>query len=230
LLTNEQIEYLFNFCTSNGVKYYDVQLELVDHLANAVEVEMANDPKITFEKALEKVHRSFGYMGFELLVVAKQKMIKKQNRNFFWNIFKNQFRWPKMLLFLILTVSMFTIFSINIWFIKPAYTLVLVTGGLGIPIYEFYLKVFVAKTGYEFLGLNLSFLSRFWIYPLLLPGFFRLYTSNTLFNLMPDNILIPGMSIFLSLYIISIIALWQTLSSVKKNFYKDYSKAFSIIR
>lgn len=55
MLTNEQIQSLFTFCEKHFVKYYDVQVELVDHLANAVELEMQTNPKYSFERALEKV-------------------------------------------------------------------------------------------------------------------------------------------------------------------------------
>ena len=41
MLTKEQIDYLFDFCRVNGVKPYDVQVELVDHLANGIEKELA---------------------------------------------------------------------------------------------------------------------------------------------------------------------------------------------
>lgn len=36
-LTEEQIADLFLFCEENGVRYYEVQIELVDHLASAIE-------------------------------------------------------------------------------------------------------------------------------------------------------------------------------------------------
>ena len=36
-LTNQQIEQLFTFTRQHYVEYYDLQSELVDHLANAIE-------------------------------------------------------------------------------------------------------------------------------------------------------------------------------------------------
>lgn len=79
MLTKEQIESLFTFCEKHFVKYYEVQLELVDHLANAIELKMADDPNLSFEEALEEVHQSFGVMGFAPLVAEKQKIAEKQS-------------------------------------------------------------------------------------------------------------------------------------------------------
>ena len=71
-LTSQQIEELFAFCRRHYVHYYDVQLELVDHLANAIEEKMVADKNISFEAALDEVHKSFGYKGFAGVVEAKE--------------------------------------------------------------------------------------------------------------------------------------------------------------
>ncbi len=86
MLNDKQISYLFTFCQRHFVQYYDVQVELVDHLANAVEEEIENDPKLSFEKTVNKVHRSFGVMGFAPLVAEKQKLAKKQSKKLFFEI------------------------------------------------------------------------------------------------------------------------------------------------
>lgn len=114
MLTSEQIESLFTFCRKHYVYYYDVQVELVDHLANAIESEMESDPRISFEKALEKVHKSFGIMGFATVVAEKEKMVLKQGRKLFWSTIKEQFTWPKVLLFFSLSSILFSIFSLNL--------------------------------------------------------------------------------------------------------------------
>lgn len=228
MLTKEAIEYLFNFCNAKGVLYYDVQVELVDHLANAVELEMQNDSKLTFENAVEKVYRNFGYRGFELLVVEKQKMLKKQNLKIYLDFLKVQFQWPKMLLFVILTFTLFTVFSIVPPIIKPGYFFVMTIGVLGIMINELYIKTIIAKTGYKFLAWNFNVLTRPFNYTLLLPGLFGLYTGKSLFLLLQSRILIPEMSILLSLYIVGIIVMFQTMFSVKKIMYKTFPQVFQL--
>ena len=227
MLTEEQIERLFYFCTSNGVLYYDVQVELVDHLVNSVEIEMSADPKLTFEKAIEKVHKSFGYKGFEPLVIEKKKMVRKQSRILFWNFFKKQFTWPKMLLFVILTFGFFTIFSMNVWLVKPALLLVLLAGTVP-AFYGLYLKKRISKAGYEFLFLDFSAITGLWLQFINLINVLNFLVGINIVRLLTQHQLIPATSIFLSLYIIGIIATFQTITEVKHSLQKNYPNAFSI--
>ena len=59
-LTQEQIEQLFVFTKKHLVEHYDVQVELVDHLANAIEAEWEINPNISFTEALQKEYKNFG--------------------------------------------------------------------------------------------------------------------------------------------------------------------------
>ena len=101
-LTPQQIDELFAFCRRHYVHYYDVQLELVDHLANAIEEKMNADKNISFEAALNAVYNSFGYKGFAGVVEAKQTSISKHWKKLRWQFFKAYFTWPKAALTLML--------------------------------------------------------------------------------------------------------------------------------
>jgi hypothetical protein len=206
-----------------------VQVELVDHLANAVEEEMTNNPKGTFEEVLDRVYRSFGNKGFKPLVIEKQKMVKKINSKLFWNIFRSKVRWPNISLFFVLIAGLVTLFCIDMKMMKVIISISLLSG-LIVPFYEFYLKIIVAKTGYEFLIVNFfPFIS--WVaYILLLPGFLKLFTNKSVFSFIHRNFFIAGISIFLSLYVVGIIAVCQTMYSVKVLLYKTYPKQFSIVK
>ena len=52
-LSAEQIERLYQFTRQHYVEYYDLQTELVDHLANAIEEQWQQNPKLSFEEALQ---------------------------------------------------------------------------------------------------------------------------------------------------------------------------------
>lgn len=47
-----QIERLYQFTRQHYVEWYDLQTELVDHLANAIEQQWQENPNISFEDAL----------------------------------------------------------------------------------------------------------------------------------------------------------------------------------
>jgi len=86
-LTNEHIEQLFAFTKKHLVEHYDVQVELVDHLANAIEDQWKANPNISFEDALEKEFKKFGVFGFSGLVEQKQAALQ----NHYWQIIKKEF-------------------------------------------------------------------------------------------------------------------------------------------
>ena len=122
MLTPQQIDELFAFCRRHYVHYYDVQLELVDHLANAVEEKMTSDKNSSFEAALNTVYNNFGYKGFAGVVEAKEKAVGKQWKRLRWNYFKSYFAWPKAALTLMLfaiTIFIQNVFSYEIqkWFL-----------------------------------------------------------------------------------------------------------------
>jgi hypothetical protein len=66
-LSESEVQRLFEFATKKFVHWYDLQIEVVDHLASAIETEMQLAPGLSFESALEKVYKSFGIFGFAKL-------------------------------------------------------------------------------------------------------------------------------------------------------------------
>jgi hypothetical protein len=76
-LSQTEIDALYRFCIKHGVKYYDVQVELVDHLATAIETEIATNHNTTFEESLQKEYKSFGITGFSKLISERKAAIEK---------------------------------------------------------------------------------------------------------------------------------------------------------
>ena len=80
-LNTQQIDRLYQFTRQHYVEYYDLQTELVDHLANAIEEQWQENPKITFEEVLQKEFKKFGVFGFMDVVEKRQAaMNKKYNK------------------------------------------------------------------------------------------------------------------------------------------------------
>jgi hypothetical protein len=228
MLTKEQIEYLFNFCQKHFVKYYDVQVELVDHLANAVELEMIKDHEITFENAVEKVHASFGIMGFAPLVAEKQKMAEKQSRKLFFKLFKEQFKWPKILLFFVLNAGFYSICSQ----ISISIDLILISITAVSCIFFFLslaqLQWVTKKTGKKFLIINFSWISSFIILPGYLANYFRFIIPNAFSFSVSSDVAAILDSLFLSIYLIIILAMIQTMLAIKIKLCKQYPELFSV--
>lgn len=131
-LSEHQITSLFQFVQKKFVHWYDLQIEIVDHLASSIEAEM-QATSITFELALEKVYSRFGIFGFAKIVQEKQVQLQKTAKKMWWNELLDIFKWPgilQLLLFIsivstiLLTVSsyvlnavfLFTYITISILF------------------------------------------------------------------------------------------------------------------
>lgn len=68
-----QIERLYEFTSQHYVEYYDIQTELVDHLANGIEQTWEQFPEMNFEKALKSEFKRFGVFGFMEVVEKRMK-------------------------------------------------------------------------------------------------------------------------------------------------------------
>lgn len=115
-LTEAQIEKLYLFTRQHFVEWYDLQTELVDHLANAIEAQWQEFPSRTFDEALQIEFKKFGVFGFMEVVEKRQAALDKKYRNIVWKHFKNFFSLPQIIgtfsavgiLFLVLKMSSFS--------------------------------------------------------------------------------------------------------------------------
>lgn len=101
-LSKEQIERLYRFTREHYVEWYDLQTELVDHLAFAIEEQWAKNPKLSFEEALQVEFKKFGVFGFMDVVEKRQTALGKKYNKIVWHHFKGFFKVPQI----ILTVGM----------------------------------------------------------------------------------------------------------------------------
>lgn len=106
-LTQAQTERLYQFTKQHFVEWYDVQIELVDHLANGIEEQWESQPHLDFETALKIEFKKFGIFGFSELVEQKTNALDKHYRK---QIFKH------FITFLSLPKIIGTLFSI--WFVN----------------------------------------------------------------------------------------------------------------
>ncbi len=106
-LTNLQIENLYKFTRKHYVYYYDVQSELVDHLANDIEQILEENPKLTFENARDKSFKKFGIFGFMDVVEKKQTRMTKKYFILILKFVKEWFRLPKIVLTILLFLGFY---------------------------------------------------------------------------------------------------------------------------
>ncbi|MEO0045039.1 MAG: hypothetical protein RL705_230 [Bacteroidota bacterium] len=93
----EQVERLYAFTRQHYVEYYDLQTELVDHLANAIEEQWQQNPKLSFEEALQIEFKKFGVFGFMEVVEKRQVALNKKYNKLVWQLLKTFFSIPKII-------------------------------------------------------------------------------------------------------------------------------------
>ncbi|CEN37107.1 hypothetical protein [Capnocytophaga cynodegmi] len=111
-VTPKQIERLYEFTRQHYVEYFDVQTELVDHLANAIETHWQEFPDDDFETALQKEFRKFGVFGFMNILEEKTKQMSKRYNRILWQKTKEFFTIPKVLLTLCIGLAFYTLLSL----------------------------------------------------------------------------------------------------------------------
>ena len=163
-LTEEQVAQLFVFTTKHYVEYYDVQVELVDHLASSIEIEMEKNLELDFDAALNNVFNSFGIFGFADVVESSAKSVWKHQRKLWKQTFIKQFKWPNLLRSMFIWIILFISLSIF-----PVKIVAIITALLIIPlslyfliIEQQYLKKYNTKklvlTSQRFIYLSLSYI------------------------------------------------------------------------
>lgn len=108
-LNEEQIQALFDFTKKKLVHFYDLQIELVDHLAGSIEEELELDKKLKFADALERVYQRFGIFGFSQIVQQKQKQLERLHYKRWLKELLSLFRWPQLLGSLMLLGALYTL-------------------------------------------------------------------------------------------------------------------------
>ena len=96
-LTASQIDNLFKFTRKHYVYHYDVQSELVDHLANDIESIWQETPNLSFEQARDKSFKKFGVFGFMDVYGARQGALQKKYMKILWQHAKAWFKLPKII-------------------------------------------------------------------------------------------------------------------------------------
>ncbi len=227
MFTKEQIDYLYRFCEKHVVFFYELQTELVDHLANGIEEEMDKDKSLSFESALDRVYALFGIFGFATFVREKQSQVFKKVRKEFWLLVLKQFRWPAVLTFLLVVASVYTVAALSsLAGIILTCAVVLSTAG-----YEFYqYRIsgrFFKKVGKKFLlRINVLPTGFFWVYFLF---YFQIY-SHQVWELTPLSSNPIWTALFSGLSVVSIIASIHLDQQIKEKLTHDYPQVFYIAR
>ncbi|SDW17364.1 hypothetical protein SAMN05444411_101209 [Lutibacter oricola] len=133
-LTSHHIQELHKFTRAHYVEHFDVQTELVDHLANDIEAIWQEKPNLTFDEAKTISFKKFGVYGFMNIVEKRTNALYKKYWRLVWSIFKSYFKLPQVISVFILFILVYSSFSYNISNQKWIYIFL----GFGIIIFMIY--------------------------------------------------------------------------------------------
>lgn len=127
-LTSSQIQQLYKFTRLHYVEYYDVQTELVDHLANDIEQIWKEQPNLSFENARDISFKKFGVFGFMEVVEARASALSKKYWKLVWEIFKQFFNIPHIVI--LITIFLILFFGFKVFSTKILFFTIVITGVL----------------------------------------------------------------------------------------------------
>lgn len=108
-VNQDQIQQIYTFTQKHYVDWYDVQIELVDHLANGIENQWESTANTSFDDALIIEFKKFGIFGFQDLVEEKTKALNKQYRKQVWLYLRQFFTLPKIMITLFCTYVLYSV-------------------------------------------------------------------------------------------------------------------------
>lgn len=119
-LTIEQVKKLFALCEKHEVYDYDVQIEMVDHLASAIEEKWQIEPELGFGWALKKSFTNLNWRTFRKLESKLTRQLKHKFRRILWQYFLEYFKLPKILITVALSLVILALLQLterNAWII-----------------------------------------------------------------------------------------------------------------
>ena len=96
MLEYEQINAITAYCENRGVKYYDVQLELVDHIADMIEHLQKANAAFSFSDALELAGKQFSDAEFKAIVKSKKHQLLARFTKLWKKEFLSYYTIPKI--------------------------------------------------------------------------------------------------------------------------------------
>ncbi|MFV8334835.1 hypothetical protein ACNQF7_01975 [Flavobacterium sp. RSP29] len=154
-LTTEQIDYISNYVKSFDIKWYELQVELTDHMVTSMEEIWEKDPELTFHQVKQYAENRFGRNGFKVIEEDRTQILRKEFRKAQWNMITEYLRFPKIILGILLALLIFKAtfyFDEPVKFVKNSFVLLAI---LFIPpFYSFYANRKIK--GKHFLELNIS--------------------------------------------------------------------------
>jgi hypothetical protein len=143
-LTAEQIEYVSNYVKSFDIKWYELQVELTDHMVNSMEEIWEKEPELTFHQVKQYAENRFGRNGFKEVEKERRIILHKEFNRSQWKMVVEYLKFPKIAMSVLLVVFVYRIsfyFEDILLYIKILFGILLVTSVVSIFNWFLYRKI-----------------------------------------------------------------------------------------
>jgi uncharacterized membrane protein YkgB len=96
-LTDAHIQELYDFTEKQKVKHFDLQTELVDHLANGIETQWKEQSTLSFEEILALEFEKFGAKGFKNVIDKHDGILRDKYKKLLYRFGLEYFKLPKII-------------------------------------------------------------------------------------------------------------------------------------
>jgi hypothetical protein len=116
-LSAEEINYVFNYIKNIDVKYYELQVELTDHLVLVMEEIWTEDPKLTFHQVKQYAEDKFlGNSSFKSIEEQRKSILQKEHKKVQWKMITEYIKIPKIFGSILLVYLAYTF---SVYFVSP---------------------------------------------------------------------------------------------------------------
>ena len=116
-VNTEEIKCIEDFIIKKDIVYYDLQIELLDHICSGIEEQWKKDPDLNFKKAFHNEYKHFGIYGFSDILEKREANLKKHYWKKIGQHSINWFKIPQLFFTLLLVYSIFHMLSSSYNFI-----------------------------------------------------------------------------------------------------------------
>jgi hypothetical protein len=116
-LTTEQIEYVENYIISKDIKWYELQVELTDHMVTSMEGFWEKNPELAFHQVKQYAEDKFvGDSSFKSIEKERKRILQKECRKVQWKMISEYLKFPKIFGSILLVYLAYTF---SAYFVSP---------------------------------------------------------------------------------------------------------------
>ncbi|SHM07986.1 hypothetical protein SAMN05443669_102159 [Flavobacterium xanthum] len=139
-LTQEQTQHIFNKITDFGIKWYELQLELTDHVVSSMEEFWAINPNFTFDQVKENAFNKFSRQDIKAIEKERTKSLRKELTREHRKMIANYLTFPKIIGSITLV---YLAYAFSVYFVSPQKYLAVLFSSLlilGLPLLYYWWK------------------------------------------------------------------------------------------